>query len=45
MEPALQSGADDNLDKPVSEETFSVEFKKVAKRFCSPERILNGDEA
>lgn len=32
MEPALQSGADDNLDKPVSEETFLVEFKKVAER-------------
>ncbi|KAF8013575.1 hypothetical protein BT93_I1430 [Corymbia citriodora subsp. variegata] len=33
VEPVLQSGADDNLDKPpVSEETFLVEFKKVAER-------------
>ncbi|KAI3441244.1 uncharacterized protein J3R85_002504 [Psidium guajava] len=32
VEPALQSGADDNLDKPVSEETFLAEFKKIAER-------------
>ncbi|KAI6701119.1 hypothetical protein NL676_015443 [Syzygium grande] len=32
VEPALQSGADDNLDKPVAEERFLVEFKKVAER-------------
>lgn len=30
MEPALQSQACPDWDKPVSQETFLVEFKKVA---------------
>jgi hypothetical protein len=31
VQPALQSCAGHDLDKPVSQETFLVEFKKVAE--------------
>ena len=32
MEPALQSWDGNDQEKPVSQETFLVEFKKVAER-------------
>lgn len=32
VEPALESCTGEDLDKPISQETFLVEFKKVAER-------------